>query len=156
MLVLLIWDSLSIVYIIWGYCVFLWELQQYFSPKVLPLVSLEMSKQLCFLPLGVLCANFSRWHLTSSSVPPVDWTPPTSYGLNIFLCFSPTLARASQRPEWAPHEAQGVCSSSSSAWTAAASPDRQEALAGQTGQPCHGLLGQCVPTWHKTVLTCTI
>lgn len=91
-------------YIIWGYWVFLWELQQYFSPMVLPLVSLEMLKHLCFLLVGVLSENFIRWHLTSSSVPPVGWTAPSSCGLNKFLCFSPSLARTSQSPEWAPHK----------------------------------------------------
>lgn len=67
MLVLLFWDSFSTVYIIWGYCVFLWELQQYFSPMVLPLVSLEMLKHLCFLLLCILSANFSN----GTSPPPL-------------------------------------------------------------------------------------
>lgn len=149
MVVLLIWDSFPTVYNTWGHHVLLWELQQRFSPMVLPLVSLEMLKHLCFLPPGVLSANFSRWHLTSSSVPPVGWTPwsPTSYGLNVSLCFSPSLAWASQSPEWAPHEAQGVCSSTSSAWTAAPSPDRQEAL------PCHSFCWDTVQEWHSTVCT---
>ena len=55
------------------YILLLWELWALAScrPVVNSLVSPETLKLVWFLPLRLLAANFSIWHPTSSSVPPV-------------------------------------------------------------------------------------
>lgn len=151
MVVLVIWGSLPTMYNAWGHQVLLWEFRQLCSPMVIFLVSPEMPKHLWFLPLSLLAANFSRWHLTSSSVPPVDWTPhsPTSYGLNISLCFSPSLGWVSRSPEWAPYSSEHrvTCSSINSASTTAPIPNMRAAFL------CHGLRWDWVQGRYGTVCT---
>lgn len=111
-----------------------------------------------FLSLRLLAANFSRWYLTSSSVPPVGWTlhSPTSHGLNISSSFTPSLAWTSRSPEWAQgHNASSI----DGAWTKALSPFSATAkpfsAMASSRAACRTSMMQSVSLWYKIALTCT-